>query len=104
MHVHAQYCQQLYCTVLSFYAGAGSANRKSLAISDEELAQTLLGLRSSSRDEALEAAKLFWPGEELMDVGGDRFYPRRQVSPATFLLVTGESLALTSDPRPWCTS
>ncbi|CAL5225458.1 g8278 [Coccomyxa viridis] len=51
----------------------GNAKREDLAISDEELAQTLLGLTSSSRIESLRAAKLFWPGEELMDVGGGRY-------------------------------
>ena len=49
-----------------------------MAISDEELQK--LGLGSSSSEEAPEAAKLFWGDEELADVGGGRFYPKRSVT------------------------
>ncbi len=49
-----------------------------MAIPDDELAR--LGLPTSSA-EAPEAAKLFWAGEELKDVGAGRFYPCRQALP-----------------------
>lgn len=51
-----------------------------MAIPPDELAQ--LGLDScSNKDEQNKAPKqtrLFWGGEELVDVGGKRFYPKRQ--------------------------
>ena len=46
-----------------------------MAISEDELAQ--LGL-DGCENEAPEYAKLFWGDEELEDVGGGRYYPKRQ--------------------------
>ena len=52
-------------------------------MADPDEGEAQLGLNSSYNSEEPEAtklfcAKLFWAGEELMDVGGGRFYPSRQ--------------------------
>ena len=54
---------------------AAYSGRKRVAISEDELAQ--LG-QNGCEDEAPEYAKLFWGDEELKDVGGGRYYPKRQ--------------------------
>ena len=46
-----------------------------MAIPEDELAR--LGLSANS-GETPEAAKQFWAGEELVHVGGGRFYPCRR--------------------------
>ena len=53
---------------------AAFSGRKRVAISEDDLAQ--MGLDDCG-DEAPENAKLFWGVEELENVGGGRYYPKR---------------------------
>ena len=53
---------------------AAFSGRRQVALSEDELAR--LGL-DDCKDEAPEYAKLFWGVEELENVGGGKYYPKR---------------------------
>jgi hypothetical protein len=69
---------------------AAIAARSKVAIPDAELRATGL-----LKDDAPEAARLFWGGKELVNVGDDRWYPKRCAACSSAALCAACNEALT---------